>query len=130
MYRFNNKNTLNKRRGLRKDLTTPENIVWQRIRARQLNGYKFRRQYGIGDYIVDFYCAEQRLIIEIDGDSHYEECQIIYDEIRTKYLESFNNKVIRFTNNEVMENLEGVLESITSQLKQIPHLPSPNLGEE
>ena len=79
---------------------------------------KFHRQYGIGEYIVDFYCAELKLVIEIDGESHFTEDAIKYDEIRTEFMESLKIKVIRFTNREVIENTKGVLEKLKIIVKK------------
>ena len=77
---------------------------------------KFKRQYPIGNYIVDFVCIEKKLIIEIDGGQHNEKDNIKYDNIRTQYLESAGYKVIRFWNNDVFENIEGVLSEIEKHL--------------
>ena len=98
----------NRRRQLRKNPTEPEKRFWSWVRGKQL-GTKFRRQHGIGQYIVDFYCAEFGLIIEIDGDSHYTEDAKEYDNERTAFLQSKGYQVVRFTNLEVMQNKEGVL---------------------
>lgn len=107
------------RRNLRKVLPEPERKLWYFLRNNQLHGYKFRRQYSIGRYVVDFYCHEARLAIEIDGDSHFTSQAQQYDEDRTAYLEAHNIQVIRFTNAEVMKNAEGVVSVIAA------HLPSP-----
>ncbi len=107
------------RRNLRKILSEPERKLWYFLRDNQLQGYKFRRQYSIGRYVVDFYCHKARLAIEIDGDSHYTSATKKYDDERTAYLNSCNIRVIRFTNVEVMKNVDSVVMSIASQL------PSP-----
>jgi very-short-patch-repair endonuclease len=91
-------------------MTEPERRLWQRLRGKRLGGYKFRRQQPLGVYIVDFYCHEARLIVEVDEDSHA--FQEAYDGERTTWLEGEGNKVIRFWNVEVMQNLEGVLQVI------------------
>lgn len=70
-------------------------------------GLKFRRQHGIGEYIADFYCAEKQIIIEIDGDSHFKEDAIEYDRIRTEFINELGIRVIRVTNIDVYENIEG-----------------------
>lgn len=114
---FDKESTKEKRRNLKKEQTTPEALIWSKLRNRQFLNLKFRRQYGIGEYIADFYCAELKLVIEIDGESHFTEDGIKYDKIRTAFMESLGIKVIRFTNKEVMENIEGVLESIKSRLE-------------
>ena len=87
-----------------------------RLRNRQLVGMKFRRQHPIGPYIVDFYCHEARLAIELDGSGHQDEDQADYDRIRSTELESKGVKVMRFWNQDVTDNLDGVLEAITEAL--------------
>ena len=100
--------TKNNIRKLRKEATPQERIVWARLKNRQFNNLKFRRQYLIGKYIVDFLCLEKKLIIELDGWQHKEENQKKYDLERTQYLRNQGFKVVRFWNNDVNENLEGV----------------------
>ena len=97
-------------RDLRYGQTPIEERFWRELRSRQLTGMKFRRQHPIGNFIVDFYCADKKLVVEIDGDSHAE--QIKYDEKRTKWLEYQGYRVIRFTNREVLNQLSAVLEKI------------------
>ncbi len=101
-------------RSLRKNLTEAEQKLWLRLRRRQIAGHKFRRQQPIGAYIVDFACLEQHLIIELDGGQHAE--QSVYDEKRTNWLESRGYRVLRFWNNEVMSNTDGVLQAIMKSL--------------
>jgi predicted helicase/very-short-patch-repair endonuclease len=104
-------------RQLRKDSTDAEDILWQLLRNRQLNGAKFRRQHPVGTgYILDFYCAEHRLAIEVDGSIHDLPEQAAYDAERTQHLEQFNVKVIRFSNAEVLTQTEWVLSVITTYL--------------
>ena len=102
---------LERARDFRHPLTPPEAKVWHGARNRQL-GFKFRRQHPIGRFIADFYCAEARLVIEIDGDTHAAADQAAYDASRTAWLEERGYKVIRFQAGEVERNLEGVLEAI------------------
>jgi very-short-patch-repair endonuclease len=102
---------LQRSRDFRHPLTAPEAKVWHGVRNRQL-GFKFRRQHPIGRFIGDFYCAEARLLIEIDGDTHAAPDQAAYDSTRTAWLEERGYKVIRFQAGEVDRNLEGVLETI------------------
>ncbi len=102
-----------KRKKLRRDATPHEVILWSRLRNSQL-GFKFRRQHSIGKYVVDFYCPEKKLVIEIDGSQHLD--QEGYDEIRTKYLSELGCKVIRFWDNEINNNLEGVILKIMEEL--------------
>ena len=99
-------------RELRQPLTPQENKLWQRLRGKQLDGLKFRRQHPIYRFILDFYCPQQKLVIEIDGDAHAEPEQQRYDQARAEWLEQRGLRVIRFTNREVETNLEGVLMTI------------------
>ena len=92
-------------RQMRHEPTPAEQRLWERIRNRQIGGAKFRRQYAVGRYIVDFVCLEQRLIIEVDGGIH--DRQQDYDEARQSRLESTGFRVIRFSNGEIMDALEG-----------------------
>ena len=98
-----------------KNMTIAEHAIWRQLRVRQIFGYKFRKQVPIGRYIADFICYEKRLIIEIDGGQHAE--AVNYDERRTRWLEAQEFLVIRFWNNEVLQNMEGVLERIVSCLE-------------
>lgn len=104
-------------RELRHTLTNAELSVWKRIRSRQLAGYKFRRQEPLEKFIVDFYCAQAKLAIEIDGDTHGDQAE--YDQSRTEWLEANGIRVIRFTNQEVYENLNAVLEKIAQTIEQV-----------
>jgi len=103
-------NTKSKARVLRKSMTKAEKILWSRLRRRQLNGLLFRKQHPYGIYILDFFCHEVNLAIEVDGEIHMD--QIAYDNERTKYLESSGITVIRFTNNDVDARIEYVLDKI------------------
>ena len=102
--------TLANARRLRRDQTPAETELWRHLRAGGLGGHKFRRQYAIERFIVDFYCAGAGLIVEIDGDTH--DGRESYDEARTQRLEQLGYRVIRFTNTEVHEQLDEVLEVI------------------
>ena len=99
---------------LRKELTPAERKLWSVIRNDQL-GVNFRRQHAIGNYIPDFVCIEKKLIIELDGSQHLE--QQAYDQERTKQLNSLGYKVIRFWNNDVMKNMDGVIAVIIHALE-------------
>jgi very-short-patch-repair endonuclease len=103
-------------RELRKNQTDAENLLWRHIRSRQLHGYKFRRQFPIGSYIVDFACLSLKLIIEIDGSQHMS--NIDYDNTRTQTLENHGFQVIRFWNNTVLTETDSVLEALTLTLSQ------------
>ena len=113
---------------LRKNQTVTEKQLWRYLRNKQLAGFKFRRQHEVGVYIVDFVCPEKRLIVELDGGQHLE--QFDYDLKRTGFLERKGYQVIRFWNNEVINELEMVLEEIIRKLESLPSpRPSPQRGE-
>ncbi|MBP3750080.1 MAG: endonuclease domain-containing protein [Prevotella sp.] len=95
--------------------TEAEKMLWEYIRSEQL-WFKFNRQHIVGDYIVDFICLEKGLVIEVDGGYHSEYEQIQRDECRTEHLEDMGLKVIRFSNEEVLNNIEGVLDNIRKEL--------------
>ena len=97
-------------KALRKRLTDTERLLWRHLRAKQLEGLKFRRQEPIGRYIVDFVCHEKRIVIEVDGGQHTIEKN--KDAERDKWLNEQGYKVLRFWNNEVLTNIEGVLQTI------------------
>ncbi len=97
-------------RHLRSDQTEAETLLWSRLRAHRLFGLKFRRQQPVGSYVVDFFCPEKRLIVELDGGRHQD--QAGYDETRDAWLKAEGYVVLRYWNNEAMCNIEGVLEDI------------------
>ncbi len=119
----------NRARRLRREQTEAEKRLWAALRARQLHGHKFRRQFVIGSVIVDFCCFEDRMIVEIDGGQHAEHTAA--DQSRSAFLRSRGFCVLRFWNNEVLQNLNGVLEQINQaftrrhQTKPSPE-PSPS----
>ncbi|MEK7354481.1 MAG: endonuclease domain-containing protein [Chloroflexota bacterium] len=102
---------------LRHQQTPAERILWNKLRGIKLNGNKFRRQHPIGNYIVDFVSLENKLVIEIDGGQHNEVPIIEHDEKRTKWLESKGYRVLRFWNNDILTNIEGVYLLILEGLK-------------
>ena len=106
--------SIQRARKLRASHTDAENILWQKIRARQLT-HKFRRQIPIGCYVVDFACLELKLVIEVDGAQHADSKS---DKFRKKYLEGLGFKIIRFWNNDVLNNTEGVYSTLTLTLSQ------------
>ena len=113
---------------LRKNMTDAEQKLWSHIRKEQLNGYKFRRQQPIGPFVVDFVCLPKKLILEIDGGQHNSEECIKTDNQRTIYLESKGFTILRFWNNEIFDNIQGVLEQIINTLNSIS-LQTLNLRE-
>ncbi len=107
-----------------------EIILWGRLKSRQLEGCKFRRQYSIENFVVDFYCPELKLAIEIDGNSHYIENARLSDRERQNRIETFGIQFLRFTNIEIYENLEGVLLKIVERIRQITSPTPPYKGGE
>ncbi len=107
-----------KSKSLRNEPTEAERILWAQIKQRGLKGHKFRRQQPIGEYIVDFVCFEEALIIELDGGQH--QAKEVYDGKRDEWLASEGFEVLRFWNNEVTENLAGVIEKILETLAKAP----------
>jgi len=118
-YRFNNPGIKQKRQELRSEAPKAEKLLWLKLKGKQLHDFKFRRQYSIGPFIVDFYCPGIRLAIEIDGDSHFEEGAEEYDKRREKYIKKSNITFLRFTNIDVYENMNGVLEKICETVFRI-----------
>lgn len=105
-------------RELRQPQTPAEATLWKHLRNRNLE-YKFRRQHAIKFFIIDFYCAQVKLCIEIDGDTHLEKEQKEYDAARTEYLEFLGRKVIRCTNNDVRFNIHAVVQSILDTCNEL-----------
>ena len=97
-----------KRKRLRNNMPHAEVVLWSKLKAKQ-TGFKFRRQYSIGKFVIDFYCPELKLALEVDGDSHFTEGAKCRDSERQKILESFGIVFLRFSNREIYENLNGVL---------------------
>ena len=115
-------------RQLRTNQTETEKKLWYHLRAHRFEGYGFRRQYPIDEkYIADFACLEKNLVIELDGGQHAE--QIAYDNARTEFLAKKGYEVLRFWNNDVIENIEGVLTLISEHLKKSPSLTLPRKRE-
>ena len=110
-------------RNLRAAQTDAEKALWFRIRNRRLQGWKFRRQHEIDQYIVDFLCPDAALIVELDGGQHGE--QVAYDEARTRKLQNMGYRVLRFWNNDVLKNLDSVLEVIVEALASPAPHPNP-----
>lgn len=111
-YLCNNSATKENQRNLRKNQTDAERKLWSILRNRQIRGIKFFRQYSVGPYIIDFYSPTKRLAIEVDGGHHAENGKMRYDDERTNYLTQQGAHVLRFWNNEVLGNIDGVWEKI------------------
>lgn len=116
---------LRRSREFRHPLTPAEQRLWHRVRDHALDVHIRRQHVLLGRFIADFYCARARLCIEIDGDTHAETDQAEYDEARTSLLEAYGYRVIRFTNAEVMEKLEGVVRAIQEVCGQSKPEPRP-----
>ena len=111
-----NKNLKILARDLRKNMTDAERRLWSKIRRKQLKEFQFYRQKNIGDYIVDFYCPAAKLIVEIDGGQHYSKENIMKDKARDKFLSDLGFRVLRFSNSDVLKNIEGVVTEIYNHL--------------
>jgi very-short-patch-repair endonuclease len=110
---------------LRKTPTSAEIRFWRVIEPLRTGGYHFRKQVALGSYVVDFACHAARIVIEIDGDSHFDDAAIRRDGVREAYLNSRGYRVLRFTNGEVMNYPEGVYARVIEALEQPPPWPSP-----
>ncbi len=111
------------RKELRNNSTDAERKMWSVLRRNQIMGFKFTRQYSVGKFIADFYCPSLRLAVELDGSQHMQKDNITYDKNRTRFFNSKNISVLRFYDNEVLNNLEGVVERIIQEIKNIPSQP-------
>jgi very-short-patch-repair endonuclease len=100
------------RQSLRNNATSAEAILWRALKGKQVDGLKFRRQFGAGPYVIDFYCPEIRLGIELDGGVHKASYTNEYDEMRTKFLNENRIRILRFDNEVVYNNVEGIIEAI------------------
>jgi len=121
-YFYNDPKSKSRRQSLRTNQTPAEKIIWSIIRNRQIAGLKFLRQYGVGPYILDFYCPATRVGIEVDGGQHAENKNAENDARRTAFLKTQEISIIRFWNNEVLENPEGVYEKLKEFITP-PNLP-------
>jgi very-short-patch-repair endonuclease len=114
---FNRKYQKDFRKDLRSGLTSAEATLWPALKRKQLYGRKFRRQHGIGKYVVDFYCPSEKLVVELDGADHFSPEGDDYDLERDSFLKNLGLKVVRFENQEIWDDLERVLEEIRSYFK-------------
>ena len=118
-------------RHLRRNMTDVERLLWRRLRDRQIKGYKFRRQHPFRGYVLDFVCLEAKVVIELDGSQHFD--AQTHDAARTAVLEAAGFQLLRFWNNEVLSNIEGVLEviwrALPEEITPPPSRPSPLQGE-
>ena len=117
---YNRRDQLDRRRELRRAATYGERVLWSALRERQVLGLRFRRQFGIGPYIVDFYCPEKQLVIESDGPDHDTPERRERDRRRTAWLESLGMTVLRFADELVCSNCDTVVEAIAAVASQLP----------
>ncbi len=103
---------------LRSNMPKAELILWSKLKSKGLDKYKFRRQYSVGKFVIDFYCPRLKLAIEVDGDSHFSDGSEVCDKERQNFIESFGISFLRFTNREIYENLDEVLAEIENQMKR------------
>jgi very-short-patch-repair endonuclease len=122
---YNKSSEKEKRRSLRHNIPPAEKIIWERLRNRQIEACKFRRQYSIDVFVIDFYAPELKLALEIDGDSHFQDGIEAYDYQRQSFIESKGIRFLRFTNQQVYENLEGVITMITETVCQLRNITPP-----
>ena len=102
--------------------------MWKNLSCKQMLGYKLRRQYGVDQYVIDFYSPELKLAVEIDGETHFRTGSKEYDEIRQKFLEGFGIRFLRFTNTDVYENLHGVLATISDAIQTMEKVSNNSLS--
>jgi very-short-patch-repair endonuclease len=113
-------------RAMRRAMTPAELRLWLRLQRRQLGGLRFRRQAPLGPYIVDFFCPERKLVIELDGDQHGRDENVARDAQRTQWLEQGGLRVIRFSNADVMRSLDGVYDAIVEATSRLPLPKTPS----
>ena len=113
---FNKKEMQARRRSLRKNMPKLEIILWSKLKNKQMHGERFLRQYSVDQYVLDFYCPRLKLGIEVDGDSHYMPGAEERDNVRQDYIEAFGIRFLRFTNDDVCTNLNGVCQRIFEEL--------------
>jgi very-short-patch-repair endonuclease len=117
-YLYNDSSTKLGRRRLRKNATDAERKLWSILRSRRMADLKFFRQYSVGPYTLDFYCPERKLAIEVDGGQHADAYGQQHDVQRNNYLKELNIRVIRFWNNDVLQNIEGVGQKIKEEVEK------------
>lgn len=118
---FNSRSGRQTCRALRKRMPEAEVILWSKLQRRQLGGCKFRRQYGVGRYSIDFYCPKLKLVVEVDGDGHLRADREKKDRVRQKYIEGFGIQFIRFGNEDIHRNLDGVLTKLEEAVEERKH---------
>jgi very-short-patch-repair endonuclease len=107
-----------RRKVLRKNLSKAEAIMWNHLSRKQMHGFKFRRQYSVDQYVIDFYCPRLKLALEVDGDSHFMPGAEAQDKARQEYIEAFGIQFLRFTNEDVCNNIDGVCQAIYLKIEE------------
>jgi very-short-patch-repair endonuclease len=120
---YNKTSEKDKRQSLRNNMPLAEQLVWARLKGKQIENCKFRRQYSVGGFVIDFYTVEIKLAIEIDGDSHFTDGVEVADRERQSLIESSEIKFLRFTNRQVYEELNAVIEAISQMVCTLRELP-------
>ncbi|OGF72491.1 hypothetical protein A2W54_00485 [Candidatus Giovannonibacteria bacterium RIFCSPHIGHO2_02_43_13] len=113
---FNKKSQTIKRRILRNNMTRPELLLWTKLKNKQMDGYRFRRQFSIGRYVADFYCPELKLVIEIDGPNHNTKENIEYDRERDLFMHSLDINIIRISNSQILDNIDEAIVIIKTKI--------------
>ncbi len=116
---FNRSSMKYRRQVFRRNMPKAENILWSRIRLKQIGSYRFRRQYSVGTYVLDFYCPELKLAIEVDGESHFHSDAEEYDKERQEEIKGLGIDFLRFQNDDVYNNLNDVLQIIYEKIESI-----------
>ncbi len=115
---LNPKHSKKLRQHFRNNMPRTEVLLWNRIKGKQILGYKIRRQYGVGNYVIDFYCPKLKLGIEIDGDSHFTVEGLNHDRIRNNYIAGKGIELLRVTTTEIYDNMDGVLEYVAREFQK------------
>jgi very-short-patch-repair endonuclease len=122
---YNKKKYQKRRRALRNNMPKSEVILWSKLKNRQMHGERFLRQYGVDQYVIDFYCPRLKIAIEIDGDSHFMKNAEYRDKVRQEYIERYRIKFLRYTNVDVIDNIDGVCQHIYDEIEEISaHVPN------
>ena len=125
-HEYNNPNLLSKRKDLRNNSTSAESTLWNLLKGKQIMSMKFRRQHSVGPYILDFYCPQMRLCIELDGHEHFTSVGDAQDDIRTEYLLRYHGiQTLRFENSDIFNHTEGVIGIIGETIQELLN-PPPN----
>lgn len=123
---FNRFEFKKRRQDLRNNPTRVETLLWNILKGRRLGGYKFRRQHGVGNYVVDFYCAQKKVSVEADGEVHDSEQSKKNDRNRDVFIEKYGIKILRFANDEIERNIEEIAGKILKTLQELPDRTSWN----